>query len=176
MKRFVNFVLLMAAAAGICAQAQTACSVSSPCVGLTWTNAAMAATVGTTPGGVQTSGPGTAILWKCMGGLSSTCTQAALSAMIALETPANLCPTSSSSVWSCATLAQTQPNGAYNDPEPYTALMNYAVQDAWSGGGASAATPIYTFQMPAAPQLVAPVPGSVNGTLVTSGTAGAQSH
>lgn len=152
------------------AHGQTTCSAASPCVGVSWTDSSMAAAVVTNSSGVQTAGPGTAILWKCMGSQSS-CSLAALDAAIASQTATALCP-AAGSVWSCVTMPVTTANAGYNDAEPYSALMNYAVQDAWSTGGVSAVSPILIFSMPPAPTQVPVAPSAPMASLVTSGAVG----
>lgn len=163
----IGALLLTAAAHG-----QAVCSASSPCVKLSWTASGMAATVTTNTSGVQTAGPGFAVVLSCNGGTTSTCTQASLNNFLAAQTPTNLCPSTTQSVWNCVTKSLTSTSATYQDPEPYGSLMNYAVQSAWTGGGVSAATPIVTFQIPQAPSQTAPVPGTPSVVFVTSGNVG----
>jgi len=170
-KVWVGLVMGALLVVGAVAQGQTACSTTNPCVKLAWTATGMAVTVTTDGSGLQTAGPGSSIVLSCMGGAAG-CSQAALATYLAAQTKTDLCPVVAS-VWHCATKAQTSTLGAYNDPEPYGALMNYAVQSAWSsGGGVSAATPILIFQMPQAPNQTAPVPATPSASFVTTGNVG----
>ena len=130
------------------------CSSTNPCVQVTVTN--------------PNTLPSQAVLWTCMGSATS-CSQTALNSVIAQQTPTNLCP-NVQTVWHCIPFTQTKTPQAYNDPEPYGSLMNYAAQGI-GGGGVSAATPILIFQVPAGTQV--PSLGQVP-VLVTTGTAGPQ--
>lgn len=143
---------LLAILAGIVhMNAQTAGSVQKPYVHLTWTNSAMSSKVTRGRSREQWSGPGVAIILKCTG-VATTCSQASLNSYLFKQTPTTLCP-KTASVWNCTTIPQTAAKGAYDDPEPYNSLMNYAVQNAWNAGGRpSPTTPILTIPMPAAPK------------------------
>lgn len=144
-------LFLIAAIAG---SAQT-CSTANPCVQVSITN--------------PNTLPGSTMLFTCMGSASS-CSLTALNALIAQQTPAQLCP-QVQTVWHCNQFSQTKTPQLYNDPEPYGSLMNYAVQGT-NGGGVSAASPILIFQVPAPP---AQSPSFVGvPTTVTSGNAGPQ--
>ena len=149
--------LLAILAGAVHLNAQTAHSVPKPYVHLTWMNSAMSPKVTRGPGGEQRSGPGVAIILKCNGS-ATTCSRASLDSFLSRQTTATLCP-KAASIWKCKTIPQTVANGAYNDPEPYNSLMNYAVQNAWnSGGRPSPPTPILTIPMPAAPKSAPKVP------------------
>ena len=144
------------------AQAQT-CSVSSPCVKLTWTNSSMSATVVSSPGGIQTSGPGTAEVWACIG--NGSCT-------VALMPPAGSVTPPSGSAWSLAgTVAQTSSAGTATAPVIYGTLMNYAVRNLWTGGTTQGPfSAIATFQSPQAPQGSPLSPSAPTVVLVTTGS------
>lgn len=147
----------LAAIFGLCLMAgwlsAQSCSPNSPCVGLSLVN--------------PNSVPSPAVLWSCMG---TSCTQAALNSAIAQQTQTNLCP-AVQSVWHCTQFTQTKPTQAYNDPQPWGALLNYSLQGTTAGGVSTAAS-ILTFQVPNAP----PQPASISGVpaMVTSGNAGPQ--
>jgi hypothetical protein len=143
--------LLAILAGAVHLNAQTAPSVQKPYVHLTWTNSAMSSKATTGRRGGQRSEPGVAVILKCTGG-AATCSQASLNLYVLKQTATTLCP-KTASAWNCTTIPQTVANGAYDDPEPYNSLMNYAVQNAWnSGGRPSPPTPILTVPMPKAPK------------------------
>lgn len=133
---------------------QAACSKTTPCVQVPIIN--------------SNTIPTQTVFWSCMGD-STSCSAAALQTVIASQTPANLCP-SVQSVWRCSSFPQTQSTQAYNDAEPWGALMNYAVQGV-TGGGVSAASPIAIFQVPQAPPQIPTLGGF---TIVASGSTGPQ--
>lgn len=137
------------------ATAQGVCSPANPCVQLPISN--------------PNSAPTSTVIWSCMGG-STSCSAAALSSIIAQQTPTTLCP-AVSSVWTCVTFSQSKTPQLYNDPEPWGALMNYSTQGT-ANGGVSASSPIVVFQVPAAPAQP-PSIGSVP-KMVTSGSVGPQ--
>ena len=151
--KFLSLVSLFLVAGVL--SAQTACTNLNPCVQLALTN--------------PNTLPGATVLWVCVGSATS-CSQTALNAIIAQQTPTNLCPIAQS-VWRCASFSQTKTPQNYNDPEPWGSLMNYAAQGTL-GGGVSAASPILTFQVPNAPAQ----PPSINGlpTMVNTGNSGPQ--
>lgn len=129
------------------------CTANAPCVQVQITN----------PNTV----PSPTVLWSCVG----TCTQAALNAVIATQTPSQLCPTNTQSVWHCAQFSQTKTPQMYNDPESWGSQLSYASQGT-TAGGVSAASPIVTFQMPPAPAQQTSITGLP--TVVTTGSAGPQ--
>ena len=149
---FVIVLLLLIVAVG---NAQASCTIQNPCVQLPITN--------------PNTLPGATVMWSCVGSAAS-CTSSALNVVLAQQTPSNLCP-AATSVWHCNQFSQTKTPQAYNDPQPYNTLLNYAFQGT-NGGGVSAASPVLVFQMPQAP----PQPPSVPAVLstVTSGSAGPQ--
>jgi hypothetical protein len=149
MKRAPFLLAILAGAVHL--NAQTPRSVHKPYVHLTWTNSAMSSKATRARGGKQWSEPGVAIILKCRGS-ATTCSQASLNSFLLKQTVTTLCP-KTASVWECTTIPQTMANGAYDDPEPYNSLMNYAVQNAWnSGGRPSPPTPILVIPMPKAPK------------------------
>lgn len=151
------------------------CSNGSPCVQLSWTNSAMAASITTDGSGNQTAGPGSAVIWGCMGSATS-CSQSALTSAMSGQSATVLCPTNSS-VWKCNSMPQTVASAVYNDPQPYSSLMNYSVQNVWnSGGGVSAGTSILVFQMPTPPPTAPPTPTTPTAKMVTTGNSGPQTQ
>jgi len=162
---FVSTFLMMATVA-LNAQVPSSCTPTTPCVAVSWTNSTMAATVTTNAAGVETSGPGTAAVYRCVG-TSATCTAAALVGYLASPTTA--------SVWSAltTTLAQTATAATYYDQSiPYGQTLNYALTNTWSGtqgGLASAPSGIFQIAIPSAPTAAPAAPNTPTGILVTSG-------
>ena len=152
MRRFILAVLLLVPIVGL---AQTTCSTTNPCVQVTITN----------PNPV----PSQAVLWSCMGD-STSCSLTALSTVIKQQTSTTLCP-AVQSPWHCNSFSQTKNPQAYNDPEPYGSLMNYAAQ-ATGTGGVSGVSQITIFPVSQPPTQV-PSVGQVP-VLVTTGNAGPQ--
>lgn len=150
MKMFAALILALASAL----YAQT-CSTTEPCVQVTISNG--------------NALPSSTVFWTCMGSASS-CSSAALQAVIAAQTPTNLCP-SVQTVWHCTSFSQTTTPELYNDLEPWGSLMNYAVQGV-GAEGVSAASPILIFQVPQPQALQVPALGTA--TIVTTGTEGPQ--
>lgn len=153
-KHLLLLVIFLWMAGIIHGQAAT-CSTQNPCVQIPITN--------------LNTLPGPTIMWSCVGSAAS-CTSSALNAIIAQQTSTNLCP-SVQSVWHCTQFSQSKTPQAYNDPQPYNNLLNYAFQGT-NGGGVSAASPITIFQMPPAPAQ-SPSVDALPKT-VTSGNSGLQ--
>jgi hypothetical protein len=105
-------------------------------------------------------------LYACMGSATS-CSSTTLAAYIASP--------STSSQWK--TLAsfplKSLNTTAYKDPEPYSALLNYAATDTPTGGAAGPVSAITVFQMPAQ-TAQAPSLSVVGNAIVTSGSTGVQ--
>jgi hypothetical protein len=154
-KSVLSLVLPLLAAFAIPAVAQAACSVATPCTTVSITNSTMSATVVTNAQGIQTSGPGTATVYRCIG--SASCTPALLAAFIAA-------PTSPSAWIVSGTVPQTSNTASFTDTSAaYGAMLNYAVANSWTGGGTSAPSSPFVIVMPAAP---ATAPGSPTVTVV----------
>jgi hypothetical protein len=136
-KIFAIVVLVLAFAAIAPAQTslQTACqaptAATTPCVNATWTNSSMAAAVTTNASGQETSGPGTAEIWGCVGTATSTqCTPAMMPA-VASETPAQ------GSAWVLlGTIAQTQAAGSAGVANlNWGTMYQIAVRNLWTASG-----------------------------------------
>lgn len=152
MRHFCNLRLYLLAIVVLAPQllAQT-CSTTNPCVAVSVTDKNAVIT------------GDSANLYACMGGATS-CSAAALASFIAAPT--------SPSVWRLvATFAQYAATSVYNDPEPYSALMNYATTITQSGGAAGPVSAVSVFPMPL-PAAQTPTL-SVTG-MVTTGTTGVQ--
>jgi hypothetical protein len=164
----ILLVMLMIVGASVHARAQ--CSVSSPCFDLSWSNASMAATVATSAAGVETAGPGTAAVYRCIGA-AGVCSAASLAAS---GCSSGTCV--AGSPWSILsnTIAQVAPAATYRDPAiGYNETLNYAVTDTWTGaqgGVASSYSGIFQYAVGTAPSAAPATPGTPTGVLVTSGS------
>jgi hypothetical protein len=161
-------ILVFLALSPVMAIAQ--CTIATPCVAVNWTNTSMAATLATNSAGVETSGPGTAAVYRCIGS-ASACSAASLTAS---NCSSGTC--AAGSPWSILsnTIAQAAAAGNYTDPAiSYGETVNYAITNTWSGsqgGVASGYSGIFQLAIGAAPSASPAAPATPTGVLVTSGS------
>jgi hypothetical protein len=169
MKKILSVLSLTIFALVLPLQVHAACTVATPCMSLAWENPSMAPTLTLSTAGVETSGPGTAAVYRCIGA-ASVCSDGSLLSSLCIK---GTCI--SGSPWSILsnTIAQSSSDGAYLDPAiSYGETVNYAVSDTWSGsqgGAASAYSAIFQLAISTAPTAAPATPGSPTGVLVTSG-------
>jgi hypothetical protein len=133
--------------------APTSCP-SAPCLQMNWTDSGASATVVNNAAGQQISGPGTATMAYCIGGVVGCGTS-----------PAS---PGTGNGWTQYTVPQTAPSGVGIIPGlAYGQLVNVVVAFQWTGGATSPWSATFQITLPATPPVIAPpTPTGLTGSAI----------